>query len=111
MQMICASDGEHIELTSIKSINYTLSHVSTQSRNGRLFTLNEIPPPPPPPKRVQSLFVFVCDCNSWMFSNLTPLPSKYAEMISKSGCYHGNTTSVFLMPTFLTDSAVCVYGS
>ena len=35
----------------------TLSHVSTQSRNGRLFTLNEFP---------KKEFEVFCYCNSWI---------------------------------------------
>ena len=42
-----------------------------------------------------------------MLSNLIPLLPKYAEMISKSGGYHGKQLAFYLMPTFLTtDSAL-----
>ena len=44
-------------------------------------------------KRVQ-FFFFFCYCNSWMLSNLISLIPKYAEMIRKSGGYHGNTISI-----------------
>ena len=87
---------------NMQGIVFTIARVSTRSRNGRLFTLNEIPP-----KRVQSLF----------FLLLQLLDAQQPDSITTQVCRNDlinpmvtitMLSSFYLMPTLVTTaSAVC----